>query len=283
MKCLQQRIIQTRVSRGADGMIEVQTAGLEKGVKQTVILSVKPESFLVREARLECATPADEAIIPLRQLSGVKAYLDGGTGLKSAIKSLDKPVAVLVAEAVRGIVQAETYLLKERGFPSLAEYSRYWETMYAGSCRFYSNLDRVRRHWDEYAGSGARSGQLFLRNKTCLLYSIGQDRFFCIVSLSDTFHELNVRLRTENTVIQSAAADFLRVPDPVCTEAASYVAGLSGTDIQHIQKKDLARLLGGGQGCIHLIDVIDYATDTLTNQILFLADGTEMGTSASHM
>lgn len=264
MQCLLQRIIQTRVSWGTSGMVEVQTACLEKGVEQTVILSVEPETFLIREARLEAfLTPADETHIPLGQLRGVKAYLDGGSVLKSALKSLDRPVAALVAEAVRGVVQAETYLLKERGFSSAAEYGRYWETMYSASCRYYSNLDRVTRHWDEYAGTGARSGQLFLRNKTYLLYGLGQNRLLTIGSLADTFHELNVRLKTDNAVIQSAEADFLRVPDKVCTEAARFLTNLAGMNVRQRQKKELAGTLGAGQGCVHLIDVIDDAIDII--------------------
>ncbi len=268
MQCLLQRIIQTRVVRGAGGMIEVQTAGLGNGSEQTVILSVEPETFLIREARLECATLADEEIVPLRQLHAVKAYLDGGAGLKSALKSLDKPVAALVAEAVRGVVQAETYLLRERGFSSPAEYGRYWETMYAGSCRYYSNLDRVKRLWDEYAGKGERSGQLFLRNKTCLLYTLGQNRYLSVGSLSDTFHELNVRIRTDGAVILSAEADFLRVPDQVCTEAAQFLTGLAGTDTRHCHKKDLAGTLGAGQGCIHLIDVVEDAMGLIASNVV---------------
>lgn len=263
MQCLLQRIIHTRVSRGEDGMIVAETTGMEKGVELTVILTVEPDSFLVSEARLEIfVAPADEATIPLQQLRGVKAYLDGGSGLKSALKSLDKPVAVLVTEAVRGVVQAETYLLKERGFSSPAEYSGYWETMYAGSCRYYSNLERIRYHWDEYAGSKERRNQLFLRNKTYLLFGLGQNHFLTVGSFADTFHELNVRLSTQNSIIQSAEADFLRVPDPVCAEAASFLTNLAGTDLRHIRKKDLAHSLGGGQGCIHLIDIIDDCIDT---------------------
>ncbi|MBT9172633.1 MAG: hypothetical protein DDT21_01019 [Syntrophomonadaceae bacterium] len=266
MQCLLQRIIQTRVSRSEGGMIVAETAGMEKGVEQTVILSVEPDSFLVREARLETfVTPADEAVIPLQQLRGVKAYLDGGSGLKSALKSLDRPVASLVAEAVRGVVQAETYLLKERGFNSSAEYSNYWENMYAGSCRYYSNLERILHHWDEYAGSRERRNQLFLRSKTYLLYGLGPNHYLTIGSLVDTFHELNVRLETNNAVIGLAEADFLRVPDPVCAEAASFLANLAGTDLRHLRKKDLAHFLGGGQGCIHLIDIIDDCIDTFAS------------------
>jgi hypothetical protein len=195
--------------------------------------------------------------MPLVQLKGVKAYLDGGAVLKSALKSLDKQVSALVAEAVRGVVQAETYLLKERGFSSPAEYGRYWETMYSGSCRYYSNLERVSRLWDEYVGKGERSGQLFQRNKTSLLYTLGQNRYLSVGSLSDTFHELNVRIWTDAAVVLSAEADFLRVPDRVCTEATQFLSSLSGTDTRHCHKKDLAGTLGASQGCIHLIDIID--------------------------
>jgi hypothetical protein len=266
MQCLLQRIIQTRVSRGEGGMIVAETAGMEKGVEQTVILTVEPDSFLVRKARLETfVTPANEAIIHLQQLRGVKAYLDGGSGLKSALKSLDGPVAALVAEAVRGVVQAETYLLNERGFKSPAEYNRYWETMYSGYCRYYSNLDRVKHQWDEYAGSGKKSGQLFLRSKTYLLYRLGPNHYLAIGSLVDTFHEINVRLETNNAVIRLAEGNFLRVPDQVCTEAARFLTNLEGIDIRLCQKKELAGSLGGGHGCIHLIDVINDAIDALNS------------------
>jgi len=268
MQCLTQRVIQTHVYRRNGGTINVQTTSHEKGVEQIISLAVEQDTFLVSEARLETfSMQAGETIFPLRQLCGVKAYLDGGAGLKLALNSLDKQAAALFAEAVRGVVQAETYLLKERGFSSPSEYGRYWESMYAGSCRYYSNLDRIGRLWDEYVGSGERSGQLFWRSKTCLLYSLGQNCFLTVASLADTFHELNVRLKTSDAIIQSAEADFLRVPDPVCSEAASFLANLAGKEFAQIRKKELAVSLGGGQGCIHLIDLVDDALDTVKSYL----------------
>lgn len=267
MRCLLQSSIHTRVDRGPGGLLDAQTVRLEGGSEWTAALVLDARTLCIRNACLEnFCPPTSETAVPVPELVGVKAYLDGAAALKSALKGLDSRVAALFLETVRGVVQAETYLLQERGFESAAEYSSYFENIYAGSCRYYSYLDRVRRRWDEYAGGSERKGRLFWRSKTYLLYALAGGGNLVIGSLADTFHELNVRLWVDGGRISTATADFLRIPDTVCSEAAGFLEDITGMDALSLNKKELAGMLGGSQGCIHLIDVVDDAVGLLKLQ-----------------
>jgi hypothetical protein len=247
-------------------LVEVTYCGTDR--EACARLVVDPETFAVREAAWEkYRTPqgAGCKTLNLPQLAGMEAYFNCGGIMREALAPLQDSCANgLFAEAVRGLIQAETFLYKERGFSSAEAYEHNWNSLYVNSCRYYSNLDRVTQGWYEHVGCITRTGSLFNRMKTQVLYL--QDNSYLLAGhLNDSFHGVSVELELEKDsfMVKSARGDLLRAPDCVCGEAAGLMKELEGKNLGGIKKKDIARLLGGGNACVHLIDLVSDGLETL--------------------
>ena len=167
----------------------------------------------------------------------------------------DLPLA-LFQENFKAIIQAETFLFKERGFKDQATYDLHWKNFYQSSCRYYSHLDKIQMEWGQYITGQSRFKNLFTRNKSLQLYQ-ELDENKVVAGFSDTFHELNLTLsiKRQSSTIREASCCFLRVPDVVCSEAKDYLKNLEGAGIKGLNKKQVAHMLGGSQGCVHAIDL----------------------------
>lgn len=236
-------------------------------------LVVDPRTYLVKSAVWETyRTPEEKGqrTLNLNQLKGMEAYFGCGATLRQVLNPLREPYApALFAETVRGLIQAETFLLEERGHSSPEAYEEYWNKFYLGSCRFYSNLDRVGGSWYDYVGFDKRRGILFNRMRSLVLSTAeydGADCYYLYGQLCDSYHEVDVTLvlDKDDFVVKKASGYLLRVPDPVCREAATFVNAVEGKSLLGMQKKTVAHLLQGGNGCVHLIDLIYEGAETLS-------------------
>ncbi len=244
--------------------LQAETKHCDSKGEAVATLQLDKNTFIINEAYLEThrAITGSE-IIPVPELVGIEAYLGKGAELKQAFAEIDEPMAAsLFIETIKGIIQAETFLVAERGYSSTAKYGEYWKTMHVGSCRYYSNLDRAERGWDEYAGDGPRKGYQFLRSKTYFLYSIGHDEYQVSGGINDSFHEMHACLKIASGRLNSIEGKMLRVPHDICEESAGLLNDLIGIGISSISRKDISLFLGKGQGCVHLIDIVCDALDT---------------------
>ncbi len=265
MICLFQRDFHTSVGSSQEGKLKAQTKYRDTRGEAIATLLIDRKTFNIEDATLTLYRDMlNEEIMQVDELLGIKAYLGTGLELKRAFVGMDEPFAApLFAETIRGIIQAETFIFNERGYSSMEEYSRYWEDMYRDSCRYYSNLDRIKTVWDHYVPGAGREGYLFLRYKSYFLYSTGEAKYFIAGSISDTFHEMNACLRIAGEEIISVEGSMLRVPDEICKEATGFFTPLTGRKIINVSKKEISAWLGRGQGCVHLIDLFDDAVKTL--------------------
>lgn len=257
MRCLLQRNFHTAVKRDVKGTLLAETYSADIEGEIIARLFVEENSFDITEACLEEHRLTSSGMVTsINPLVGIKAYLGSGPDVKKALHGIcNLETAELFAETIRAVVQAETFLLSERGYESPAAYSRYWEEMYKGSCRYYSNLERVERHWDSYVSTGEREGYLFTRTKNYFLYEETPGTYLVCGGLSDSFHEMNLSLKVRNGRIVSANGDIIRVPDCVCGETTAFLKNMVDMDIVNGSKKELSGKLGKGQGCVHLIDI----------------------------
>jgi len=245
----------------------VQVSGTESLTAVTTLLSTRMEcsarllvnmrSFRIEKAFWEIYRSLGEPVsMDIEELAGVEAYLGSGAALRQALYGCSAPGALpLMAEAIRGIIQAETFLFRERGFKDSQSYDEYWNTMYANSCRYYSNLDRVTTRWEEHIGGQERFGTLYNKFKTVSVSEDGGD-LHAAASMSDSFHEVGIdaRLDLKAGVLTEANCRLLRGPDQICSEAAEFSSNLLGKRIAGLTKKELATALAGGSGCVHIID-----------------------------
>ncbi len=265
MHCLLQRNFYTSVKKTENGLMLAETKHADHQGETIARLLVDINTFTIEKAYLEIHQRVNgrEEVKPVEGLSGIKAYFGVKRELKQAFEKMNEPLAApLFAETIRGIIQAETYLLRERGFASIDDYSDYWQRMYRGSCRYYSNLDRADSSWGDYAGDVSRQGYVFLRFKTYFLYLTAPDQYLVIGSINDTFHEMNVSLTISRGRVLEAKGNMLRVPHDICCESTEFFAALAGTEIAPLSKKSISALLGGTQGCVHLVDMLDDSINT---------------------
>ncbi len=269
MNSLFQRNWYTSVRRSGDDLLQAETCYVDSERETAARLTVNVQDFRVREAIWEEHRTAGKSGTSVRTvpvLHGQEAYFNAGAALRQVAQYLADPLAVpLFAETVKGLIQGETFLWDRRGYNSAEEYSRYWAEYYAGSCRYYSNLDRVETGWFQHVGEEQREGNLFVRFKTQTLYSLNEGTYLLTGNLSDSFHQVsvNLELNADDFRVVRAAGTLHRTPDKVCREASGFLQDMVGLGVKGLDKKVIAGLLGKGQGCVHLIDLVNDAVQIL--------------------
>ncbi|HWP97616.1 MAG TPA: DUF2889 domain-containing protein [Syntrophomonadaceae bacterium] len=195
----------------------------------------------------------------LPELVGMEAYLDSGPRLKNALGGKYPELArELLSECIRGIIQSETFFYTERGFIDPAQYDDFWDKLYVNSCHYYSHLDQIDKPWMEYAGGeGQRRGCLFTRCQSVSIHEESPAGFLVDAVFIDSFHELSVRMMVDNSsVVKRTAADYRRAPDKICWNNTRHLDKLEGQHLILLNKKDIANLAGGPEGCHHLVDLL---------------------------
>lgn len=268
MEFLNQRHWHTKVRREDEQYLIAETDYLDSRIERRAVMRVETDSLKIVDAWLErLGRPGDtlEKREYIEGLKGVPAYLGSGHQLKKGMQDIkDELERSLFNDCVIGIVQAETFLFKERGYKNAGEYSKSWEEFYAGSCRYYSNLGEIKVSWGDYIGPTGRGLDLFNRAKSQQLMRDDQGNFIINGSLVDSFHQMSSNMVVDKDLkVISVHGQLLRAPDQVCFDAAAGMSNLIGTALPGISKKELANLLGGGQGCVHLIDLVYDSIKTL--------------------
>ncbi len=244
---------------------EVTYCGTDREVCARLIID--PNTFLVKKAVWETyRTPGGAGFkaLDIPGMAGMEAYFGSGGRLRRVLQPLqDSFAGELFAEAVRAIIQAETFLLNERGYTP-ESYEQYWIEFYKDTCCFFSNLDRVTLGWYEYIGYSTRAGSLFNRMKSQIL-SLHENTYFLSGHINDSFHGIAVDLELEKNTrrIKKSRGGFLRFPDPVCKEAGVFMKQLEGETLAGLKKKEIAHLLGASNGCVHMIDLVFDGQETL--------------------
>ena len=178
--------------------------------------------------------------------------------LRAAAKGEGEIPYRLLAECVKGIVQSETYLFRERGYPDAETYEKSWKENYTGSCRRYSDRIYHGRGWYEHIADRTWSDILFSRVKTAAV-TVGETGSLDIAgSFTDSFHELGACLSVLDGVVTAAQGSFLRAPDDICTESVAALAALAGMLLADLSRETVARRIGGPQGCVHMADLITH-------------------------
>ncbi len=251
----------TMVNREKENELVSKTIFLRTDFEATASLVVDISSFKIKEAKWEINRAKDsnklgEGTFP--QLIGADAYFEGGKSVrKIGGTGDDETIRELLLDCIRGFIQGETYIFEERGYESKEAYYSHWKNGQINSCRYFSHLDREICTWFEYVGDYKRKRNLFNRSKQ---YSIEKADGIIKVrgNLLDSYHEMNVdfSLLEESKVIESCSITMPRVPGPVCAELSESAKGLVGMQLDCITKKEIVNVLGGAEGCFHLVNIV---------------------------
>lgn len=221
---------------------------------------VDVHSFMIKDAIWEVyrSNEGKDANISKKfpELIGLAAYFGIGKELHK-ISWDGETQQILFEEGINAVIQSENFLLTERKFVSDNEYEKYWKKMYLNSCRYYSNLDKVKVTFTRHIAPQTRFGRLFSRYRACTMYDAG-DKFVLLGIFQDSFHELNMTLKIDkksNSVID-AFCQIVRAPDSVCLSAANYAQNMVGYTMRPpITKKVLSKYLGGKNACVHMLSL----------------------------
>lgn len=234
---------------------------ISTGIEAVGQLVVDVKSFEIKKARWEiCRSPGGSLNggKELPELNGVEAYFSAGAVLRRVVgEAAGGLPRELLAECVKGLIQAETFIYRDRGFPSATAYDEYWDKMYLNACRYYSNLERVTCTWMGYVVNHQREGNLFNRFLGCRVYRQDEGKITASGHFSDSFHELGVLADLDGKgEVARSTGSFQRAPDPVCFECSQHARNLIGKKIAQLTKKEIGTLVGGSQGCNHMVDVV---------------------------
>lgn len=242
------------------GELLAETSLVGTDIEASGRLVVERSTFIVIDAGWEVTRSPEGSLNGsgvLPGLKGVTAYFNSGGDLRHEAGDIAGGlVRELLAECVRGIIQAETFLYRERGYLTPEAYGEYWETSYLNSCRYYSNLHRISRRWSEYVNSYYTGKKLFNRFKSCsIVRSAGG---FSIAGIfNDSFHEMGICVNlNDQGMVLDCRGNFLRAPDSVCFENAARLERLKGTFLPDFNKKEVISKIGGPSGCDHLADLV---------------------------
>ena len=265
METIWQSNIATTVNRVNEHEIQARCVFVSTGYEAVAQITAAVDTFAVQVADWEIYRSPGARLNSRGEaaaLLGTEAYLQAASALKTVAGTAGELPKQLLADCVKGIIQAETYLYRERGFPTAETYEAYWKTQYLNSCRAYSNLDRVTHSWSTHIATRAWGDCLFNRFKPAVVTSCADGSLQISGSFTDSFHELYAALDVVAGVITASSGGFLRAPDPVCRENTAHFAGFTGRAIADLSPRETGRQAGGPQGCNHLVDLVNHLTDT---------------------
>ena len=243
-----------------DGRLLAETTLIGTDIEALGRLVIERDNFIIREAAWEVNRSPEGALNgggTIQGLRGVTAYFNSGGDLRREAGDIAGGlVREMLAECVRGIIQAETFLYRERGYPTPEAYGEYWEKSYLNSCRYYSHLHRISRKWPEYVGGYYTAKKLYARFKNCSILRVSGG-YMATGIFNDSFHEMGITVKlNDHGMVLDIQGNFLRAPDPVCFENAARLETLKGTVLSGFNKKDVIKKIGGPCGCDHLADLV---------------------------
>ncbi|MBC7076324.1 MAG: DUF2889 domain-containing protein [Syntrophomonadaceae bacterium] len=261
MNLLVNRFWHTDVTREDESTVAARVFYADPFERLKAVLIVDIYSLLIQGAylyRMGLPPNMEEKSETIEQLKGIIAHLGSGGALKNALQNVKGEVAkFLFSEAVTGVIQAETFFYRERGYSSLKSYCDQWLVMNKDACRYYSNLDHVYDRWDEYIGKAPRQVNLYERYKSQQLYKYESGSYGVFGTMMDSFHHVSDSLEMdEGFRILKAEGSIIQGPYRICYETGAYMSNLAGNVLTKIDKKRITELLGGKQGCTHLIGLV---------------------------
>lgn len=239
--------------------------GEESVMTATVKVGVK--DFIIEEAKGSVNGKEYE----VDELKGLYGYISGKKAIKKKTMNKFPELSPLFLQCVSGLIQAETYVYDERGYNSKDEYNRYWDNLEEDGCRYYSNkradLRASEPAWMEYVPDNFKATELFKREKR---YSavVEDGTLITVGFLNDTYHEMAISMELN---IQGNVLDFqivfFRGPGQACFSNSENSNMLKGWNIKDISKRDIIKILGGCDGCYHIVELAVELVDVIRGSL----------------
>lgn len=263
MEILRQAGITNTVNLEGDRIVS-QTVYLDGQRELVGIMQADVRTLEIKDAWWEVLKAPEDA--PEKGLEGVHpvCFPEGTTGDVKGKKALSlfltqpagKRIKYLMNQCINGMIQAESYIYKERGFPDKESYNLFWDEAEKDGCRMYSNPAPSDLRWMDYIPQHRRTGILFNRIKNLQIAGEGR-RWICCGFFSDSYHQLNVEIscKKEDGTVTACDVEYFRAPGAACFDNRVHGIRLEGKNLYTISKKELVDLFGRSQGCYHLVEL----------------------------
>ena len=262
---LYSRYLYAQLSRDAKDCAEVKLNYLDSFNDANLRLTIALSNLSVIQAEVETnRNPKPDEHTPntvmLPALTGfIMDFNTSGRDIARMAAEIDHPLAAdFLFETVKTVLQCEGYFHQERGFPTLKDYDRFYDELLAGSCPFYSLVEK-NYSWANDPMAAKRGGNLFTRYRHCSISRLNDHELSVRSMLMDTFHEIAVVLKVHSSTYQvlEVAGSIRRSPDPtVCRSSLRYLENLQHTNLTPENKKPINVRLTGTGNCVHLKDLV---------------------------
>lgn len=255
--------IEWLVEREGDTLIST-VKKIYKDKNQTAILRVGVKDFKIIDA---CFFAEKNNEIHDKHhydmLTGADGYIQGKKQIKNLLKDEENNVAIeLFLQGISALVQAETYVYKERGYDTKEEYNVYWDFLEKNGCRYYSEEMAFMRcdelKWMDYVEDRFQEHILFQRQKTYEIIDNPKENGYKIVAvLKDTYHEISIDLMCdENYIVVDGDISFVRAPGKACFTNRENVKFFRNKSLGDMTKSEIIENFGGRCGCYHVVEMI---------------------------
>ena len=206
----------------------------------------------------------------IKEFAGVTADISAA----KLIKSLedfgdDGKVKELLLEDIRSIMQAETYLFREKGFEDREAYERFWQSDKSDFCRPYQKKENFPdiHEWSNHIGAYEhhRKDNLYNKYKSYVVMQKDDDQAIASGTYQDSFHEMYAEMTYNLAGRDIIAFDMVlrKGPHKACFEMNGFNTKelFVGKSVDELGKREIGRLIGGGPGCFHLVNIVTDLTD----------------------
>lgn len=229
-------------------------------------LLIDPKDFIIQDAALNIFRGAViEGIKELPCIQGAAAYPGIGKVVKTVTATDTTGLfADLLLENVKAIVQAETYLYRERGFDSRQVYQQAFRNNYQNTCIYFSHPQFVNSSAQYHHLKGQRVQELlFARHRQVSIEDKGCG-FTLTANLADTYHQMYLALKLSPAhKVVKARGEIQRSPNHLCQIAAQKIENLLNKELP-LENRAWQDAVGGADGCTHLADLAREAATTIS-------------------
>lgn len=248
-----------------------------KAKKTIAVIKVNVETFIIESAYINI--DGHKTMVP--NIIGTLGYIQGKKTLKRALKeSPFEKYTDLFIQCISALIQAETYVYRERGYQTEEEYNRYWDLLEDNGCRMYSHSRKALRKgdlpWMSYVPDNFNKNPIFAREKNYEVISYQDEsedktedflskNLFGLISLKghlkDDYHEMILEIITDlNCIVKNSKINFIKAPGKSCYSNKENQNNLKSLNLKEIEKHQIIDAFGGCDGCYHIVEMaIDMA------------------------
>ena len=205
---------------------------------------------------------------------GELSELVGGSGHFDGVKAIrelrdfgdDGKVKELLIESIRGLDQAETYLLEELGMKTREDYERRWQDRVKSdpktfACRPYDGRMPGLEEWSTHIGAyeHTRTQNFYTKYMSYVIFQKKEGELIVSGTYNDSFHEMHTEFAFDAASRNISAFDMIvvRAPHVQCFELSHTSAeSFIGNSIEGFSKREVGKIVGGAPGCHHLVEII---------------------------